>query len=362
MIAFIKKYKLVTVSIFLGIVFFIVAILSFDFDEVVANFEKMSASKFLLYFLAANITFTIGVWRWSVILKSYSIKVNFAKLYLWRLAGWAGNYITPSAYIGGEPIRAMFISKEYGVKFKLALANVVSDSFLNIFTEILLTSLAAFFAILHFNKFLRFEESFIVAIVLIVATMYFLYWRISRGKYLFYPLLKFLKVDKWKPKIFKEIFEFEELFIDFFNNKKVALKKGLALSGLLYLATLFEFWILAYFLGVNLSLWHIILFKVFMVLGYIIPIPAGLGTAEITLAKFFELFGYSPSIGVASNLLIRLKDSLMAVFGFLVLSSYGIGFLKPTFRIFKRFFHGGLGKIIEPLNNINHIDYNNKKE
>lgn len=361
MIKAIKKHKFIAILIFLGIVFFIVAILSFDFDKVVANFEKISASKFLLYFFAANITSAIGVWRWSIILKAYSIPINFSKLYLWRLAGWAGNYVTPSAYIGGEPIRAMFICKETGVEFKLALANVVSDSFLNIFTEVILTSLAAFLAILHFGRFLRFEETFIIAIILIVMVIYFLYWRIAKGKYVLYPVLKFLRISRWKPILVKEALEFEELVIDFFKNKKIALKKTLALSAFMYLASLLEFWILAFFLGVNLSLWHIILFKVFIVLGYILPIPAGLGTAEIALAKFFELFGYSPSIGVAYSLLIRLKDSLLAVLGFIILSSYGFGFLKPVFAIFKRFARGGLKKIIEPLNNLNHIDSDNKK-
>ncbi len=346
MLVFIKKYKLILISIFLGIVFFILAILSFDFNQVIANFEEISASKFILYFLVANTTFSIAVWRWDVILKSYSLKINFAKLYLWRLSGWAGNYITPSAYIGGEPIRAMLISKETGAPFKLALANVVADSFLNTFTEILFTSFGSFFAILHFSKFLRFEETFFITILVIVIVIYFLYWRIANGKYLLCSILKFLKVHKWKPNFFTGILEFEELFIDFFKNKKTALKKGLIISVFMYLTSLLEFWLLGYFLGVNMSLWQVILFKVFVVLGYILPIPAGLGSAEISLAKFFEIFGYAPSLGVAYNLLIRLKDSLLAIFGFIVLSSYGFGFLKPTFLMFKNLVHGGLKKIM----------------
>lgn len=350
----IKKHKLITLSILLGIIFFIVAIFSFDIEKVISNFEKISVFKFLIYFLVANLTFVISVCRWRVVLKSYSISVNFYKIYLWRLAGWTGNYITPSAYIGGEPIRAMFICKETGLEFKPALANVVADSFLNIFTEVILTCLAGLFAILHFSSVLRFEESFIIAVILISLAIYFLYWRISRGKFIIYPTLKFLKINSWKPKFTAEIKEFEELFIDFFKNKKTALKKGFSLSILMYLSSLAEFWVLAFFMGVNLSFWQIILLKIFIVLGYILPIPAGLGSAEISLAKFFEIFGYGPSIGVAYNLLIRLKDSLLAIFGLIVLSTYGIGFLKPAFSLFIKFVQDNLKKLTA-------IDLNNKK-
>lgn len=350
----IKKHKLITLSILLGIVFFVAAIFSFDIEKVISNFEKISVFKFIVYFLIANITFIIGVWRWSVILKAYSISANFSKVYLWRLAGWTGNYVTPSVFIGGEPIRAMFICKESGSEFKPALANVVADSFLNIFTEIILTCLAGFFAILHFGRFLKFEESLIISVILISLTLYFLYWRISRGKFIIYPTLKFFKINSWKPKFTAEIKEFEELFIDFFKNKKIALKKGFLLSILMYLSSLVEFWVLAFFMGVNLSFWQIILLKIFIVLGYILPIPAGLGSAEISLAKFFEIFGYGPSIGVAYNLLIRLKDSLLAIFGLIVLSTYGIGFLKPAFSLFIKFVQDNLKKL--PL-----IDLNNKK-
>jgi uncharacterized protein (TIRG00374 family) len=349
-----KKHKLITISFLLGFIFFTLAIFSFDFEKVFNNFEKISVSKFILYFLIANLTFVLGVWRWKVILKSYSISINFSKLYLWRLAGWTANYLTPSAYLGGEPLKALFISKEAQIDFKPALANVLADSFLNVFTELALTCFAAFFAILHFSRFLKFEESFFVAVILIIVAVYYLYWRISKGMFILSPVLKLFRVHRWKPKIFFEVWEFEKLFIDFFKNKKKALRKSLLISILMYLSSLVEFWILAYFLGVNFSLWHTILFKVFIVLGYILPIPAGIGTAEISLAKFFEIFGWEASLGVAYSLLIRLKDIILAVLGFIVLSSYGIGFLKPAFTLLKNF-------IKENWQKLGEIDFNNKK-
>lgn len=357
MIKFFNKYKWIVISALIGIIFFIAAIINFNFDKVINNFEKISVFKFIIYFIASLATFLVGVWRWHVILRSYSFSVHFAKLFLWRLAGWTGSYLTPTAYIGGEPIRALFISKETGINFKSALANVIADSFLNIFTEIILTCVGAFFAFLHFSSILRFEDSFIIAVIMIFIAIYYLYRRIANGKFLLYPVLKFFRINRWKPVLTKEIFEFEGLFIDFFKNKKEALRKGFLISIVLYSFSLIEFWLLAFFLGITFSLWHVILFKAFMVIGYILPIPAGIGMAEFSLAKFFEIFGYDPSIGVAYSLLIRVKDSLLAIFGFFVLSGYGISFLKPAFTFLKQFFKKNVNKFVK----FNGIDQNDQK-
>ena len=52
-------------------------------------------------------------------------QLRWDRLFRTRLAGEAVNYITPSAWIGGEPVKAALLSKRYGVPLTDGIASVV---------------------------------------------------------------------------------------------------------------------------------------------------------------------------------------------------------------------------------------------
>lgn len=64
-------------------------------------------------------------WGWRLTLGSYAQHVGFARLFAIRMAGETVNVTTPTAYIGGEPLKA-YLLKRYDVPFVDGLASVVT--------------------------------------------------------------------------------------------------------------------------------------------------------------------------------------------------------------------------------------------
>jgi uncharacterized membrane protein YbhN (UPF0104 family) len=82
----------------------------------------------------------------------------------------------------------------------------------------------------------------------------------------------------------------------------------------------FKFLFLSF--GVNVSIVEIILTIVMMGIVNFIPVPAALGFLEAGQAGLYTLLKSSASIGLAFSLVIRLRNILVTVIGFSIISHF----------------------------------------
>lgn len=75
---------------------------------------------FLFYIVIFGLD-TLG-WRCAL---GPGIKIRLDRLFRARLAGEAVNYVTPTAWIGGEPVKAYLLSKRYAVPISDGMTSVV---------------------------------------------------------------------------------------------------------------------------------------------------------------------------------------------------------------------------------------------
>ncbi len=76
-------------------------------------------------FLPMVFVYGVEALGWRMTLGSHAQRVGFAQLFAIRMAGETVNVTTPSAYVGGEPLKA-YLLKPYGVPFVEGLASVVT--------------------------------------------------------------------------------------------------------------------------------------------------------------------------------------------------------------------------------------------
>ncbi|MBI3615742.1 MAG: flippase-like domain-containing protein [Candidatus Omnitrophica bacterium] len=82
--------------------------------------------RFGLIFLFYIVIFGLDTLGWRFVLHSTAhSNVRWDRLFRARLAGEAVNYVTPTAWIGGEPVKAYLLSKRYGVPMANGMASVV---------------------------------------------------------------------------------------------------------------------------------------------------------------------------------------------------------------------------------------------
>ena len=82
--------------------------------------------RFLVIVLFYAVIFGLDTLGWQFALTPASqARVRWDRLFRVRLAGEAINYVTPTAWVGGEPVKAYLLSQRYGVPMADGMASVV---------------------------------------------------------------------------------------------------------------------------------------------------------------------------------------------------------------------------------------------
>jgi len=80
----------------------------------------------------ANVLLAMAAWIlcWSIILRSYGIRVSIPRIIGARLSGYAISYLTPTLYFGGEPFRALLVSDATSAPGTRVFATIIVERFL----------------------------------------------------------------------------------------------------------------------------------------------------------------------------------------------------------------------------------------
>jgi len=129
---------LYTLLIFIAIVIVVAIFAWVGVDKIIEKFSEIGFLGFILYFAIAITGLLVTVIGWYLILRSHGIKIKFLHATIGQLIGNAIGFITPSLYLGGEPVKAHYIGTTYGI----SKTKVFSTAFFAKFQE--LTSLLIF--------------------------------------------------------------------------------------------------------------------------------------------------------------------------------------------------------------------------
>jgi uncharacterized protein (TIRG00374 family) len=86
--------------------------------------SDLGTGAILVILLPSLLMYVVETWGWRLTLGRYASAVPFWRLFLIRTAGEAVNMTTPTAYVGGEPLKA-YLLKGHQVPLVEALASVV---------------------------------------------------------------------------------------------------------------------------------------------------------------------------------------------------------------------------------------------
>ncbi|HEU68510.1 MAG TPA: flippase-like domain-containing protein [Candidatus Acetothermia bacterium] len=84
---------------------------------------------------------------WYALLRGAGIAVRCHHTVSPLLAGFAVSYLTPSMYLGGEPVRAYWVSRDRGIPMARVMATVVVERILSGFSVLAFASIGAVFAV-----------------------------------------------------------------------------------------------------------------------------------------------------------------------------------------------------------------------
>ena len=258
---------------------------------------------------------TLG-WRFALNLKNRS-QVSWRDLFRTRLAGEAVNYLTPTATIGGEPVKAALLNKRHGIPLAEGMASVVVAK----------TTLAA--------SMLLFV---LVGLILAVATQplnpELMRWVWVTGPVLVGLMALFLFVQfaqpfhrgagflerffpRWFEKVTSQAKGWDEAVTGIYRDSPLAVIGSLTFHFLGWVAGVMEVYLILRFLQIPVSLgtaWSIEAVWVLLRSGAFL-IPASLGASEGFILLICAGLGINAVSGLALGLIRRAREFLWMGWG-----------------------------------------------
>ncbi len=303
----------------IALVVYVFAITPFDaVTEILAGLGGLQIS--LLVLINLGIITLFGL-RWWWILRIQRYHLPYLTIVRYRLAAFGISYFTPGPQFGGEPLQVYYLRKNHQLPTADSLASLSLDKLLELMANF--TFLVIGMLVVFAGGYLDSEENF--SLLPIILTLAALPWGYLLLLYFgVKPITGLSKAltEAWSdtPGVrgaTKTIAESESQVSNFCQSKTLDMVGLMLVSGLVWLALVFEYWLTLGFLGVPLGLGETLVFITAARLAFLTPLPGGLGSLEISQVLAAQALGLGTEIGASIGLLIRIRDICFGLAGFL---------------------------------------------
>lgn len=344
-----------TILVILGIAIVVAIFAHVGLDKIASNLQQIGIVGFLAYLGVTLLVVSLAIVGWIVILHSHNIKVSAINAAIGQLIGNAISFITPSMYIGGEPVKAHYIGDLYNTSKNKVFSTAVFAKFQELSCLIFFIYLGTLIMIIRAKDLALpagiWTVLLIVDIILGVLVIFIIrsiiknspivsdiaHWIARRGIF-----------RKHIEKIIPKLLEVEETIYVVFRHDW---KKAMIAYAFNFLSLTFAFIkpaVFFYFLYryTNILTWTdiAVIFTLSQVLLVFQFTPGCLGIFEGGQVAIFQLLNISIGDAASYVLIYRFVDLLITGTGIYLALHYGL------LRI--------VGKRLEPVKN---IDDNNKE-
>jgi len=322
-----KNFLLFLLSLFLGIGLFIWIIKFVGWRAIKNALLVFTGWQGMVILGLTFLLSLICIWKWKEILKGLGTEISFRNLFRPYFAGFSVMYFFPIALMGGEVLRSYLLKEKKYLSWTKGMASVIIDRILDWTTNLIIVFLGMIFFLSKASSLPQ-KLGIIFGGVFFfwVVGIFFFYFKVfkkeSMAKF-FIRLINFKYKDMEPLEIEKEIFTF-------FKPKKAHFWKGFGLAFLEEVIMFLRTFLLVSFLGKNISPLSTLTINGFLYLATMIPIPASIGSHDVVQAFSFDALGFGAGTGVVFTLIIRGAETILALFGILILFRLGLNLLKIT--------------------------------
>ena len=283
----------------------------------------------LVLLIPSTIMYVVEAYGWKITLGPSAKDIPFWRVLAIRTAGEAVNMTTPTAYVGGEPLKAYLLEKHH-VSMVEGLASVVIAKTTMTIAEvvfILLGIALAFWRVGADGSSGQTVAAALVSVGLLVLVTAALVFAQQQG--LFTWLLEFqrkigLKIHYLEERE-KRLRSLDRTILDFYRDNRLTFCFSIGLFFVGWMAEALEVYIIIYFLGdpaAALSAISISALSVFIKSGTFF-IPGSLGAQDGGNMLLLRAFGYSDVTGITFALLRRFRELVWIGLGLLCLTLAG---------------------------------------
>ncbi len=283
----------------------------------------------LVILLPSLLMYLLEAYGWQMTLGPHRGRVAFWRLFMIRTAGEVVNMTTPTAYVGGEPLKA-YLLKRRGVPLVEGLASVVTAKTTMTIAEVAFILMGiglAFRALGSSGNSNGLVLGVSVSVGLLVFGTFVFVMAQRRGMFTgILSLLRRCRVTiEYLERREQKLKELDQSILSFYSNDPRAFLLSLGLFFLGWMAEALEVYAILYYLGGPidpLSAISIAALSVF-IKGGTFFIPGSVGAQEGGNLLLLVAFGYTELTGITFALLRRLRELAWIAIGLLCLAALG---------------------------------------
>jgi len=260
--------------------------------------------------------------RWWIIIRAEDGRVPFQRLAVYRLAAFGVSYFTPGPQVGGEPLQVVYLQKGHGLSYARATAVVIMDKLLEFIANFIFLA-AGTIAVVKLGILVRNSIPLTGSVVPLAAvlSMPALYAGLLYLGY--YPLGASLRavLPRAAGSAFPRLLLVSERMAAAFTRRHpgaMLIALGVSLVG--WAGMTVEYWLMAHFLGIQLTGWQALAGVSVALISFLLPLPAGLGALEASQVLALGAMGFSPIAALSLALLVRARDMFFGGLGLLLVS------------------------------------------
>lgn len=268
------------------------------------------------------VVYGLEAFGWQLTLGAHARNVGFIRLFAIRMAGETVNVTTPTAYMGGEPLKA-YLLKRYGVPMVDGLASVITAKTTMTLAQVLFILLGLALAFLIIGSSDHYWVAMLVSVGVLAfgVGLFVLLQRHGIGMGFLGVLrgcgIKLAFLEKREP----QLQEMDGTIRGFYSQHRQTFYGALSIFFLAWLTETLEVYAILYYLGVSIDVWTSLSIAALTVFikGGTFFIPGSLGAQEGGYTLLLMSFGYTEVTGITFALIRRLREILWILLGLICL-------------------------------------------
>lgn len=288
----------------------------------------------LLYIVNASCTLLIPAVGWWLLMRAEGIPATLSIAIKANLMGFPCDFVVPSAYLGGEPLKMVYIAHVCRVPPQRILATIIVAKCQEFGGLVLGLIVATGCIVWRTNAFTTpYAALFIAALALLIALLGLL---LSAFAGRFTPIVTLLTwLARWH--IFPQTMarlrafaaEVEHLMALALTQRVAVFVLAQVITGLSAVSIFLRPWLFFWFLpGPRLSVEQLCaLFVLTNVVNLLTVVPGGLGWFEATMAGYVSAIGLGDEKGMAFALVSRIADLTLLMIGCWLIVHVGLSHL-----------------------------------
>jgi uncharacterized protein (TIRG00374 family) len=299
--------------------------------KIVDAAAQLGPGALLLILMPSLLMYLLEAYGWRLTLSSAADGIPFWKIFVIRTAGEVVNMTTPTAYVGGEPLKA-FLLKRHQIPMVDGLASVVIAKTIMTLAQVLfiLVGIALAFWILGSSGSAGqiAAAGLLTAALLLFGVAAFIFVQ-RRG--LFVWILQLLRRLGLRMAFLEareeKLRSLDATILHFYTRHRSAFYAATGLYLLGWLAEAMEVYVIIWFLGGPANLASAVSIGALSVFikGGTFFIPGSLGAQDGGNLLLLKAFGYSDVTGITFALLRRFRELVWIGIGLLCLATLGRG-------------------------------------